>query len=111
MPWMIIEPVLRRAARDFPAVILTGPRRSGKTTILSGVFPRASYVLLEDPDVLSRVKADPRGFLEGLKLPVVLDEIQPSPSFSPPSTERTAAGGPMPTTPQSVKRRPDPIRR
>ncbi|HYN41289.1 MAG TPA: ATP-binding protein [Thermoanaerobaculia bacterium] len=76
-----IEPVLRRAARDFPAVILTGPRRSGKTTVLRKVFPRASYVLLEDPDVLSRVKADPRGFLEGLKLPVVLDEIQNAPEI------------------------------
>ena len=76
-----IEPVLRRAARDFPVVILTGPRRSGKTTVLRRVFPRASYVLLEDPDVLLRVKADPRGFLEERKLPVILDEIQNAPEL------------------------------
>ncbi|HRY44081.1 MAG TPA: ATP-binding protein [Thermoanaerobaculia bacterium] len=76
-----IEPVLRRAARDFPVVILTGPRRSGKTTVLRRVFPRASYVLLEDPDVLLRVKGDPRGFLEERKLPVILDEIQNAPEL------------------------------
>ena len=73
--------MLRRAARDFPVVILTGPRRSGKTTVLRRVFPRASYVLLEDPDVLLRVKADPRGFLEERKLPVILDEIQNAPEL------------------------------
>lgn len=76
-----LELVLRRSARDFPAVILTGPRRAGKTTLLRKVFPRASYNLLEDPDVLARVKADPRGFLEGLPLPAVLDEIQNAPEL------------------------------
>ena len=49
----VLEPVLRRTARDFPAVIVTGPRRAGKTTLLRKAFPRAGYALLEDPDVLS----------------------------------------------------------
>jgi predicted AAA+ superfamily ATPase len=90
-----LELVLRRSARNFSAVIVTGPRRAGKTTLLRKAFPRASYSLLEDPDVLARVKADPRGFLEGLSLPAVLDEIQnapecgrfPSLSFWPPLSE------------------------
>lgn len=77
----LVTPVLRRAARDFPAVILTGPRRAGKTTVLRKTFPRAGYSLLEDPDVLARVKADPRGFLEGLRLPAILDEIQNAPEL------------------------------
>jgi hypothetical protein len=42
--------VLLDAARHFPAVVVTGPRRAGKTTLLRKLFPKAQYVLLEDPD-------------------------------------------------------------
>ena len=77
----LLEPALRRAARQFPALVLTGPRRSGKTTVLQRVFPHASNVLLEDPDILARVRADPRGFLDELRLPVILDEIQHAPEL------------------------------
>jgi predicted AAA+ superfamily ATPase len=73
--------VLQRAARQFPAVVLTGPRRAGKTELLRHLFPEAQYVQLEDPDVLSRVQADPQGFLDGLRKPVVLDEIQNAPEL------------------------------
>ncbi len=67
---------LRSAAKAFPALIVTGPRRAGKTTLLRKVFPKADYVLLEDPDIISRFRADPRSFIEELKPPVILDEIQ-----------------------------------
>ncbi len=76
-----LAPVLTRAAHGFPALVLTGPRRSGKTHLLRTHFPRATYRLLEDPDVLARVRADPRGWLDELEPPVILDEIQNAPEL------------------------------
>jgi uncharacterized protein len=64
------------AARAFPAIVLTGPRRAGKTFLLRHVFPDASYVLLEDPDIVGRLRADPQGFLDGLEGACILDEVQ-----------------------------------
>jgi hypothetical protein len=65
-----------RAVRDFPAVVLTGPRRAGKTYLLRRLFPRADYHLFEDPDIVARFRADPQGFLDGVRRPAILDEIQ-----------------------------------
>lgn len=76
-----LEPVLLKAARQFPAVVLTGPRRAGKTEILKHCFPDAAYHLLEDPDMLSRVRSDPRTFLDEQTSPVILDEIQNAPEL------------------------------
>jgi predicted AAA+ superfamily ATPase len=64
------------AAKNFPAVLITGPRRSGKTFLLRHLFPKAEYYLFEDPDIISRFRQDPQGFLDGVKPPVIFDEIQ-----------------------------------
>ena len=54
----LLAPEIRKAARAFAAVIVTGPRRAGKTTLLRRLFPAASYHLLEDPDLVARVRTD-----------------------------------------------------
>lgn len=76
-----IEPLLSRAATFFSAILVTGARRTGKTTLLRHLFPEAGYVLLEEADVVDRVRSDPRGFLTALSGPVILDEIQNTPEL------------------------------
>jgi predicted AAA+ superfamily ATPase len=71
-----LESQVLRAARSFPALVLTGPRRAGKTVLLRHRFAGASYHLFEDPDVVARFRHDPQGFLDGVRLPAILDEIQ-----------------------------------
>ena len=72
---------LIEAAETLPVVTLTGPRQSGKTTLVRAAFPHLPYVSLEAPDTRERALLDPRGFLNALPDGAVLDEVQRAPDL------------------------------
>lgn len=79
-----LEPVLEKATRDFPVVVLIGPRQSGKTTLLKHMFgSQIPLVSLEVPDVRSAAIQDPRGFLALYPPPIMFDEVQYAPDLLP----------------------------
>jgi predicted AAA+ superfamily ATPase len=76
-----LHPYLVQAAATLPVVTLTGPRQSGKTTLVRATFPDLPYVTLEAPDTRERALLDPRGFLSALPEGAVLDEVQRAPDL------------------------------
>lgn len=65
----------------FPILAITGPRQSGKTTLIKNIFPKMDYVSLEDLDIRVIAKEDPRGFLSNYPNGAVIDEIQRAPEL------------------------------
>jgi predicted AAA+ superfamily ATPase len=72
---------LLRFSNHYPVMTVTGPRQSGKTTLVRATFPEKPYVSLEDPDELEAAKADPRGFLARYPDGAILDEAQKCPDI------------------------------
>ena len=62
-------------------VAVTGPRQSGKTTLVRAAFPQKPYVSLEDPDQREFAQDDPRRFLGRFGDGAVLDEVQRCPAL------------------------------
>lgn len=77
-----LAPLLQKAAETFPAVTLTGPRQSGKSTLCRSLFPDFHYVNLERPDTRRYAQEDPKAFLQDLKGGAILDEIQNVPELT-----------------------------
>ncbi|MFH1798501.1 MAG: ATP-binding protein [Candidatus Omnitrophota bacterium] len=76
-----IEQNLLRLSKSYPVVTLTGPRQSGKTTLVKKVFPDKPYVSLEDPDSKQICENDPRRFLGRFPNGTIIDEIQRVPDL------------------------------
>src|SRR3990172_12163302 len=85
LPAMIerdLAPKLRAAARGYPAITVTGPRQSGKSTLCRMVFPKLAYANLEAPDLRAFAATDPRSFLAQFDKGAIIDEIQRVPELT-----------------------------
>jgi uncharacterized protein len=84
---MILErsatPLIQQALREFPVVLITGPRQAGKTTLLKHLLKQYTYINLDGHDIRNLIQQDPRGFLEAHPNPLIFDEIQNVPDLFP----------------------------
>ena len=74
-------PLLHAVAREYPVVVVTGPRQTGKTTLCKAAFADRQYASLEDPDTRRFALDDPRGFLGQFPDGALLDEVQRVPDL------------------------------
>lgn len=72
---------LSELSTEFPIVAVTGPRQSGKTTLVQSFFPVYKYFNLEELDIREEVRLDPRGFLSKQNAGFIVDEVQNVPDF------------------------------
>ena len=71
-----ISGVLKRALAQFPAVVLTGARQTGKTSLVKRLFPRADYISFDIPREAEAAKSNAEDFLAGHSEPMIFDEVQ-----------------------------------
>ena len=76
-----IQSLLKEMMNSFPVVTITGPRQSGKTTLVKQTYPEMDYVSLEELDVREHAEKDPRDFLSRFPQSVIIDEVQKVPSL------------------------------
>src|SRR5882757_8171128 len=76
-----IAPIIKAQQSKFPVLAITGPRQSGKTTLLKEIFSDYRYVSLENPNTRSFALDDPIGFLNQYDQKVVFDEVQRVPAL------------------------------
>jgi predicted AAA+ superfamily ATPase len=73
--------IIIKLRKQFPVITLTGPRQSGKTTLLRSIYNDIPYISLEDIDIRNTAINDPRGFLNNFPKGAVLDEVQRTPEL------------------------------
>ena len=78
-----LQPVLQKLSAQFPAVLLTGARQVGKSTLLQHIAPEYGYLTLDDPLLLDQAKNEPQLFLLNHTPPLIVDEVQYAPELFP----------------------------
>ena len=79
-----LAPVIKKISREFPVLLLTGMRQTGKTFLLKKVKePKRKYVSLDFPDERELAKNQPDLFLQRHKPPILIDEVQYAPELFP----------------------------
>lgn len=79
-----LDRFLARASEHFPVILVTGPRQTGKTTLLRHLSgENRSYVTLDDPLLCRLAREDPALFLQRFSPPILIDEIQYAPQLLP----------------------------
>ncbi len=76
-----LEATIRKHKEQYPVLAITGPRQSGKTTLLKTVFEDYRYISLENPDNRAFATDDPVGFLREYPERVIFDEVQQTPTL------------------------------
>lgn len=76
-----IEPTVLEMAKYFSVIVITGPRQSGKTTLIKHLFNEFLQFSMEDLHVREFAEQDPVAFLEQNKLGMIIDEVQRVPSL------------------------------
>lgn len=76
-----ISKKILKAAKEFPALVLTGGRQAGKTELLKHLFPQYAYVSLDLPSLAAQAEHAPAQLLQNNPLPVIIDEVQYAPSL------------------------------
>lgn len=76
-----IEKKVTQLVRSFPSIAITGPRQSGKSTLLINTLKGYKYITFDDPLTRERAISDPQFFVDSLGEKTIIDEIQYAPGI------------------------------
>src|SRR3990167_9482331 len=79
----LLEGKLQRVSSHFSAVVLTGARQVGKSTLFRHLLPKSQHFTFDPVIDVGNARQDPELFLDNISLPIILDEIQFSPELLP----------------------------